>query len=198
MPWTSKSAHGHTKSANTPAKKKKWSKIAEGLRKKGMEEGRAIRIANAAVGDRFWDGDFFRRREFNDWLDRKTKKFNAKGQEEGYFETEEGDSASVGDAKKKEEAKPITGRSRCPECEGKGVVHGKACQACGGDGWIDDEEKLRRQSMEGGTPGKKDSLGASGIEPIVRRKTKSSRTIKGGHSDDSRVQIIERRVEIVR
>ena len=123
--WTAKSAHRFTKSANTPAKKKKWSHIAEGLRKKGEDEGKAIRIANAAVGDRFWDGDFFLRREFNDWLDRKTKKYNSKGQEEGYFETEEGDSASVGDAKKKAEAKPIIGRSKCPECDGKGVEHGR-------------------------------------------------------------------------
>ena len=46
----------------------------------------------------------------------------------------------VGDAKKKEDPPEVTGRSRCPECDGRGVVHGKTCQACGGDGWVDDDE----------------------------------------------------------
>jgi hypothetical protein len=43
------------------------------------------------------------------------------------------------DAKKKEDP-PVTGRSRCAECDGRGVVHGKTCQGCGGDGWVDDDE----------------------------------------------------------
>jgi hypothetical protein len=70
-------------------------------------------------------------------LDKKIKKYNAKGQETGYFETEDDD---AGDAKKKEDPPKVTGRSRCPECDGRGVVHGKVCQGCGGDGWIDDDE----------------------------------------------------------
>lgn len=45
---------------------------------------------------------------------------------------------AVGDAKKKADP-PVTGRSRCPECDGSGVVHGKYCQGCGGDGWVDDD-----------------------------------------------------------
>jgi hypothetical protein len=98
------------------------------------------------------------------------------------------------------------------------VVHGKTCQACGGDGWIDDDEKLRRQSMEGGGGFGKDSLqgsrdsfglkprkhhpGEAGEEetaPRLHGSKKPSRRsrISGGHSDDSRVQIIGRRVEIV-
>ena len=83
-------------------------------------------------------------------FDRKIKKYNARGQEEGWFETEEGDSASVGDAKKKEDP-PVTGRSRCPECDGRGVVHGKTCQGCGGDGWVDDDENNEDDDDNGET-----------------------------------------------
>jgi hypothetical protein len=84
-------------------------------------------------------------------LDKKIKKYNARGQEEGYFEeTEKDDAASVGDARKKEEP-PVTGRSKCPECDGRGVVHGKYCQGCGGDGWVDDkddDDNGKRQQLD--------------------------------------------------
>ncbi len=49
MPWNAGDAHRHTHMANTPAKQHKWAAIAEGLRKKGMSESSAIRIANAAL-----------------------------------------------------------------------------------------------------------------------------------------------------
>jgi hypothetical protein len=57
MPWTAKDAEGHTKAANTPKKQKTWAKIANKARadciKGGGDakecDGRAIRIANAAV-----------------------------------------------------------------------------------------------------------------------------------------------------
>ena len=57
MPWTAKDAEGHTKKANTPKKQKTWAKIANDALKKCIDgdestevcEGRAIRIANAAV-----------------------------------------------------------------------------------------------------------------------------------------------------
>ncbi len=49
MPWTAKDASKHTKKANTPAKRKKWAKIANAALKKYGDEGRAIRAANAAM-----------------------------------------------------------------------------------------------------------------------------------------------------
>lgn len=49
MPWTAKDAKRHTKKANTPAKRRKWSKIANSALRKGSSEGSAIRQANAAV-----------------------------------------------------------------------------------------------------------------------------------------------------
>ena len=94
MPWTSKSAHRHTKSANTPAKKKKWAKIAEGLREK-YGEGRAIRIANAAVKDRFWLDDLFLSAKWKSYIDRRNKrvtKYDPQGRSEGYEEWDVDDS----------------------------------------------------------------------------------------------------------
>lgn len=50
MPWTARDAVKHTKKANTPAKKKKWAKVANAALKQYDDEGRAIRVANAAMG----------------------------------------------------------------------------------------------------------------------------------------------------
>ena len=47
---------------------------------------------------------------------------------------------SVGRCQEEDADPPVTGRSKCPECDGSGVVHGKTCQGCGGDGWVDDDE----------------------------------------------------------
>ena len=54
MPWTpGDGPSSHTKKANTPAKRKQWSKIANKVREEGGDtkeaEGKAVRIANAAV-----------------------------------------------------------------------------------------------------------------------------------------------------
>jgi hypothetical protein len=54
------------------------------------------------------------------------------------------------DAKGKEDPLPVTGRSRCPECDGRGVVHGKYCQGCGGDGWVDDDDDEADDDMPQG------------------------------------------------
>jgi len=48
-PWTAKDAKKHTRKANTPAKQKKWARIATGVLKSGKSESSAIRIANAAI-----------------------------------------------------------------------------------------------------------------------------------------------------
>src|SRR5262252_7923313 len=61
MPWTAAEAKSHTKSADTPKKKRQWSKVANAALKKYKNEGRAIRIANAAVGGdslEWLDADF--------------------------------------------------------------------------------------------------------------------------------------------
>jgi len=49
MPWTMKSATKHTAKATTPAKKKQWSSTANAVLEKTGDEGKAVRIANAAV-----------------------------------------------------------------------------------------------------------------------------------------------------
>ena len=49
MPWKSGSATRHTKKANTPAKKRQWAKAANAALKSTGDEGKAVRIANAAV-----------------------------------------------------------------------------------------------------------------------------------------------------
>lgn len=49
MPWTPKSAKKHTKKAATPKKKRQWSKVANKVLKETGDEGKAVRIANAAV-----------------------------------------------------------------------------------------------------------------------------------------------------
>ena len=47
MPWTSEDAKRHSKKMNTPARKKKWSAIANAVLKSSGNEGKAIRIANS-------------------------------------------------------------------------------------------------------------------------------------------------------
>ncbi len=49
MPWKAKDAAKHTKKATTPAKKEKFAKTANAVLKKTGDEGKAVRIANAAV-----------------------------------------------------------------------------------------------------------------------------------------------------
>jgi len=65
MPWSASEAKGHTKSADTPEKQRKWAKIANSAlsnarsNKKSDPEGYAIRVANSAMGDHYWIGDVF-------------------------------------------------------------------------------------------------------------------------------------------
>lgn len=50
MPWKPDDGPSrHTKKANTPAKKKQWADIANKVRTESGDEGKAVRIANAAV-----------------------------------------------------------------------------------------------------------------------------------------------------
>ena len=49
MPWKSKDASKHTKKADTPAEKKQWAKTANAVLKSSKNEGKAVRIANAAI-----------------------------------------------------------------------------------------------------------------------------------------------------
>lgn len=52
MPWTENDAHHKTRHANTARKRTKWANIANGVLEKSGDEGKAIRIANAAVHPR--------------------------------------------------------------------------------------------------------------------------------------------------
>lgn len=49
MPWTASDATAKTKKASTPAAKQAWSRIANAVLAKSGDEGKAVRIANAAV-----------------------------------------------------------------------------------------------------------------------------------------------------
>jgi hypothetical protein len=50
MPWSpSDGPTRHTKKANTPGKRKQWSTVANSVLEKSGDEGKAVRIANAAV-----------------------------------------------------------------------------------------------------------------------------------------------------
>ena len=49
MPWTMSDAPRFTKKATTPAKRKQFSTVANKVLKESGDEGKAIRIANAAV-----------------------------------------------------------------------------------------------------------------------------------------------------
>jgi uncharacterized protein YdaT len=52
MPWTAKDAPGHTKKASTRDLREMWARIANRLLEHGVDEGEAIRRANAAVAAR--------------------------------------------------------------------------------------------------------------------------------------------------
>jgi len=49
MPWSDSDAPTHTKKATTTATKKQWSAVANSVLSKTNDEGKAVRIANAAV-----------------------------------------------------------------------------------------------------------------------------------------------------
>jgi hypothetical protein len=50
MPWKPNDGPArHTKKAKTPAEKKQWADIANKVRDESGDEGKAVRIANAAV-----------------------------------------------------------------------------------------------------------------------------------------------------
>ena len=49
MPWSMRDAPAHTKKADTPAKKKQFATVANKVLAESGDEGKAIRIANAAV-----------------------------------------------------------------------------------------------------------------------------------------------------
>ena len=53
MPWTPSSGPArHTKKAKSPAAKKQWSSVANKVLADSGDEGKAVRIANAAVAKR--------------------------------------------------------------------------------------------------------------------------------------------------
>jgi uncharacterized protein YdaT len=50
MPWTpSDGPSRHTKKANTPASRKQWAAVANKVLDESGDDGKAVRIANAAV-----------------------------------------------------------------------------------------------------------------------------------------------------
>jgi hypothetical protein len=49
MPWKASGAKRHTAKAKSIAQKRKWAKTANAVLKESGDEGKAIRIANAAV-----------------------------------------------------------------------------------------------------------------------------------------------------
>lgn len=49
MPWKPSDAERHTKSADTYSKQVKWAKMANEVLNKTKDEGKSIRIANAAI-----------------------------------------------------------------------------------------------------------------------------------------------------
>jgi uncharacterized protein YdaT len=49
MPWTDKDAHSKTHRAKTPKRKRQWRKVANAILERTVDEGRAVRGANAAV-----------------------------------------------------------------------------------------------------------------------------------------------------
>lgn len=50
MPWNKNDGPArHTKKANTPAKKQQWASVANKVREESGDEGKAVRVANAAV-----------------------------------------------------------------------------------------------------------------------------------------------------
>ena len=49
MPWTMRDAPRHTRKADTPAKKHQFATVANKVLAESGDEGKAIRVANAAV-----------------------------------------------------------------------------------------------------------------------------------------------------
>ena len=49
MPWTLGDAQRHTHKATTPKSQRQWSTVANKVLKDSGNEGKAVRIANAAV-----------------------------------------------------------------------------------------------------------------------------------------------------
>ncbi len=49
MPWTAKDARRHTRKADTPAKQKAWSSVANSVLERTGDEARAARMANHVV-----------------------------------------------------------------------------------------------------------------------------------------------------
>jgi uncharacterized protein YdaT len=49
MPWTSKSAKGHTKKASSGILQRQWSEVSNSMLKSGKSEASAIKGANAVV-----------------------------------------------------------------------------------------------------------------------------------------------------
>lgn len=52
MPWKPKDAAAKTHKAASPAAKRQWAKTANAVLAKTGDEGKAVRIANAAVAKR--------------------------------------------------------------------------------------------------------------------------------------------------
>jgi len=52
MPWTMADAPRHTKAAKSTKAKSQWSSVANKVLKESGDEGKAVRIANAAVKKR--------------------------------------------------------------------------------------------------------------------------------------------------
>ncbi len=50
MPWKPSQAKEHSKKADTPGKQRKWAEVANAVLKQVGDEGKAIRIANAKIG----------------------------------------------------------------------------------------------------------------------------------------------------
>lgn len=138
MPWSSSEAKSHTKKATTPAKKKKWASIANGVRKSsGGDDGKAIRIANASVADRFWKGNLFLSDKFKKYL-----KDNV---------------ATLSPKQNIVRAKDDDGDDDCPDCGGSGMQDGNECPACGGSGKDqsddDDDDNMEDALRTDGGPG---------------------------------------------
>lgn len=49
MPWGYRDAARHTRKADTPRKQRQWSTVANAVLHSSGDDGKAIRIANAAV-----------------------------------------------------------------------------------------------------------------------------------------------------
>lgn len=52
MPWKMSDASRHTAKASTPKAKRQWSSVANKVLAESGDEGKAVRIANAAVKKR--------------------------------------------------------------------------------------------------------------------------------------------------